>query len=882
MKLAMFRPIKVVDIEVSRPLETIEGLDGYESVQVLVRLHGAPLGYVKAPLTVNRCTAATLGRAILDKLSWPILRHLLNDGLAMPSLAGGLRLADLLDVPHLESRVPLPLVTIAVCTRDRTADLVLCLEALNRLDYPALDLMVVDNAPTSDATEHLVRSYPNIRYVCEPRPGLDWARNRAILEARGEIIAYTDDDVVVDPGWVKALATIFAENPEVMAVTGLVVPYELETEAQWLFELYGGFGRGFERKWYRMNQEQDPLLAHGAGRFGTGANMAYRRCVFEQLGLFDPALDVGTVTNGGGDLEIFFRVLKEGHTLVYEPSAIVRHRHRREDARLQKQLTDHGIGFCAYMVRSALAYPDERLAFLRLTQWWMVDWMLRRLAASWTRPLRFPRKLILAELWGFFVGLGRYPQARRAVAEIARTFGPVTPALAPQPPPVRLQATSKHCAVRAVNLSQPLPDLKDVAGYVSVRAFVSWSNRLLGHVDIANQGQPVSAARLRQAIAEQLQVRLLEPERDLNLQERGAQAIALLSQRYLSNKAGEPTVRLPANSSASVVLATRDRPDDLRACLRALAVQESPRRVEIVVVDNNPNSGLTPPVITEFPGVVLASEPRQGLSYARNAGIVASTGDIVIAIDDDVTMLPDWLEKLVAPFVRPAVMVVTGNVLPLELETEAQSRFESYGGLGRGYERREVDREWFASFRFRALPTWELGATANAAFRATIFSHPQIGLLDEALGVGTPTGCSEDTDLFYRVLKAGYTIIYEPTAYVWHRHRRDLPALRRQIYNYSKGHVAYHLTTLFRDHDLRALVRLGYELPKVYLWRIKERLRGRSDYPMSLMLLEVAGNLAGPWALWQSRRRVRHEGRSAAYVPVEARASQSQPQPAAS
>ena len=108
---------------------------------------------------------------------------------------------------------------------------------------------------------------------------------------------------MVDPGWIKALAALFAEHSEVMLVTGLVVPYELETEAQVLFEQYGGFGRGFERKWVRVDRERDgPFKYYATGQFGTGANMAYRRCVFEQIGDFDPALDVGTVTNGGGDL----------------------------------------------------------------------------------------------------------------------------------------------------------------------------------------------------------------------------------------------------------------------------------------------------------------------------------------------------------------------------------------------------------------------------------------------------------------------------------------------------------------------------------------------------------------------------------------------------
>jgi glycosyltransferase involved in cell wall biosynthesis len=267
-------------------------------------------------------------------------------------------------------------------------------------------------------------------------------------------------------------------------------------------------------------------------------------------------------------------------------------------------------------------------------------------------------------------------------------------------------------------------------------------------------------------------------------------------------------------------------------------------------------------VVREFPNVVLIDEERRGLSYARNAGFSAATGDILVAIDDDVTVPAGWLERLVAPFVRPEVMAVTGHVLPIELDTEAQCRFEVYGGLGKGFTRFEADGGWFRSRR-GAVPTWQLGATANAAFRATLFQAPDIGLLDEALGPGMPTGVGEDTYLFYKILKAGHTIVYEPTAWVWHRHRHDHESLKHQIYCYSKGHVAYHLTTWLRDGDWRAFVRLGYSLPKVYGWRAYSRVRGRSDYPLALMATEIAGNLAGPWALWKSRRRVRRLGRSA-------------------
>jgi GT2 family glycosyltransferase len=402
-------------------------------------------------------------------------------------------------------------------------------------------------------------------------------------------------------------------------------------------------------------------------------------------------------------------------------------------------------------------------------------------------------------------------------------------------------------AVRTIDLDQPLQPLADAAGYAGVRLLVTRAGRPLGSVEIANHHQPVALTRLRHEVVTKLAPQLL--------QEKLMRSLPCIGPR--ASAAG--AVTLPAHIPVSVVVATHDRPDDLGNCLRCLTQQVSPRPLEVIVVDNHPISGATPPVAAAFPGVVLLSEPRQGLACARNRGIRASHGSIVVTTDDDVTMPPDWLEKLLSPFVQKDVMAVTGNVLPLELETVAQRLFEAYGGLGRGFERFVVAGDWFRQFR-SAVPTWTLGATANAAFRAEIFAQPEIGLLDEALGAGTPSGCSEDTYLFYKILKANRTLVYEPSAFVFHKHRRDLAALRRQLYNYSKGHGAYHLTTLLCDRDLRALVRLGFKLPQTYMRRFKDRLLGRSDYPASLILLEIMGNLAGPWSLWRSRRRLQQRG----------------------
>ncbi|HET9529137.1 MAG TPA: glycosyltransferase [Blastocatellia bacterium] len=420
---------------------------------------------------------------------------------------------------------------------------------------------------------------------------------------------------------------------------------------------------------------------------------------------------------------------------------------------------------------------------------------------------------------------------------------------------------SKTFAVRALELSRPIPDLTDAADHSVVRLFVMLEDRPIGFVDIPTYGEPISAIRLRDAIISKLHGSLIREA---------------LAQRYAlaeGERASEADAGLPSDVSVSVVVATYDRPDDLRRCLQSLLAQVSLRRVEVIVVDNHPASGLTRPVATEFSGVVLVEEERKGLSYARNKGITASRGDIIITTDDDVTMPPCWLEKLVAPFARSDVMGVTGNVLPAELETWAQYLFEVYGGLGRGFERRSFDRAWFDQFR-SAVPTWRLGATANAAFRVEVFSHPRMGLFDETLGAGTPTGCSEDTFLFYRVLKAGYAIAYEPAAYVWHRHRREMAALRHQIYNYSKGHVAYHLLTYIKEGDRRALARLGINLPQIYMKRFKDILLGQSEYPLSLLLTEMAGNLMGPWSLWMSRRRVSRVGPSEPYVPASQRSAE--------
>jgi len=867
----MNEPIKVIDEELSDPPRTIEGLEGYSKIRILARIHGTPVGWVLLPVINGQCTASRIRKNILEKYGQTILMHLMQSRLAEIPLDQWEGIEQSFNRLSGHSKIPSPLITVAVCTRDRTDNLKQCLDSLLLSDYPNIDYLVVDNAPSNQDTARLVkRLYPNVRYVCEDRPGLNWARNRAVKEARGDFIAYTDDDVIVDKQWASAIVDVFTQYPEVMAITGLVVPYELETKAQNLFEHYGGFDRGFKRKWTRITKyTKRKNLPFGTGQFGTGANMAYRRSLFDFVGLFDPALDVGTVTNGGGDLEMFFRVIKEGCLFVYEPRAIVRHRHRCDYESLKNQIRNNGIGFYSYLVRSAIAYPELKIAIARFGLWWFWWWSIRRLLLSVYYPIRLPRNLIWAELTGSIIGLGRYLKAKRIACKIAsgsdseeqiKCFTVRNKKNSPVKKP-----TPGGTGICTINLSQPLLPVKDVGEYNEVRLYVLTDEKLYGYITIKNHGHSIPVTLLSETLVQNLGFKLLESAQQSNMAVQSAKAIGALYQRYMPAEKDEKGY-LPKNFSVSVVVATFDRPDDLRQCLQSLVNQKTTRDIEIIVVDNHPASGLTPPVVSEFSGVILVGEERQGLSFARNAGIAKSTADIVVTTDDDVIAPLDWLEKLVTPFVQSDVMVVTGNVLPFELKSNAESLFESYGGLGRGLHQWEAGPDWFESFKKDAVPTWTLGATANAAFRSVIFKQPEIGMFDEMLGAGTPTGCSEDTLVFYNVLKNGYTIKYEPSAYVWHKHRKDMSSLQKQIYNYSKGHVAYHLLVFFRNLDCRVINRIFYHLPFWHLRRfyryLKCAIRRRPQpYPLQLIIAEITGHLSGPWALWRSWRRVKSLGR---------------------
>lgn len=393
-------PNKVLELELSEGLKPIWGSARYDWINILVRYYGCPVGWVVIH-NGDRDTVISSERlryAIDHQIAWELIWIVLAE----------IRDDQLTNNPLLSS------ISVVVCTCDRTDQLEQGLRTLLAVDYPDYEIIVVDNASSNDNTAKLVAQFP-VRYIREDRPGLDWARNRGLTEAQCDIIAFTDDDVQPDNLWLRSINTAFTD-PEVMAVTGLVAPAELETSAQIFYEFgYGGMMQGLQRKFFQRDllSRRDLLWA---SNFGAGANMAFRRKIFEKIGPFDVALDVGTPTGSGGDVELLHRLVAQGYKLAYDPRVIVWHVHRRDVASLRRQLHNNGLGFGSYLLTCARNRTMGYFSILHFAlRHWFYGWILRRLI----KPKWFPRRLIFSEL----IGAIRCPLAYRKAQRQAKQIG---------------------------------------------------------------------------------------------------------------------------------------------------------------------------------------------------------------------------------------------------------------------------------------------------------------------------------------------------------------------------------------------------------------------------------------------------------------------------
>jgi GT2 family glycosyltransferase len=263
--------------------------------------------------------------------------------------------------------------------------------------------------------------------------------------------------------------------------------------------------------------------------------------------------------------------------------------------------------------------------------------------------------------------------------------------------------------------------------------------------------------------------------------------------------------------STTVVVPAFNAEGTIEACVRSLVELRYPAEaLELVVVDNGSSDG-TRAVLERFADrIAIVEEPRRGPAAARNAGIRRARGEVVAFTDADCTVAPDWLDELVEPLDDPEVGIVGGAILAREGANAA----ERYG-------------ETIHDHR-SALLVWRppYAITMNWASRRAVLD--EVGLFDEAF-----RRC-EDIDLSYRIGRAGYSLVYQPSAVVRHRNEQSLPGLSREGWQHG-----FHAVAVHARHS-RFIAEALKTLPAP-----AQRSSGPSRYELAFRAGKAAGGIAG-------------------------------------
>jgi O-antigen biosynthesis protein len=380
--------VRVADLD--RPASDLD-VGAYRSLFVLARSGGRPLGTLVLPVGDDGTVAAKELEEAAAREIGPV-------------------------VPEPDPLRSTRTVTAVVTTCRNPGPLERCLKSVLACDPAPTEVVVVENRPGTGETAALLAErfagHP-VRLVEESRRGLSWARNAGLEAASCEIVAFTDDDVVVDAGWVGRLAGGFDRAADVACVTGLILPLRLDTEEQLWIERLASFNKGFATREWRLStrEEHGPLFPYACGEFGSGANTAVLAGPARAIGGFDVRLGAGTPAWGGEELDLYLRMLQAGHALVYEPAALLWHDHPDHPERLRSEAFHYGIGLTAMLTKHALFGADRRDMLSRVVGGvrHILDPGSRKNAA---KHAGYPRGLDVLERAGMLIGPAAYLRSR--------------------------------------------------------------------------------------------------------------------------------------------------------------------------------------------------------------------------------------------------------------------------------------------------------------------------------------------------------------------------------------------------------------------------------------------------------------------------------------
>lgn len=386
--------VRIVQVDLAQPLPIIRTGKRRAALWILVKLGLQPLGWAK-------CRANQFGREI----SPAQLTQLIADQLPLQIFDAARRHS--LDSAHAQ---PLPSVSIVIPTRNNAAILQRTLASLTWLNHPRFEVIVVDNAPANDETRDVCTPFDFVHHVREPRPGIGYARNTGYQVARNEIVVYLDDSTLVDANYLAALTQNFAD-PRVACVSGLTLPSALDNAAARNFDRLNDSKETFKRRLFAPGAWNSSIWLDLA-RLGSATNFAIRRSAITQISGFDPALD------RGGILDLFTRVLRDGHHLVHDPRALVFTQRAQTLATLSQSAID--FGFSLAICCSKFFHDTELANSSAITlKRWIREQGIHRFgenlkAALCLRP-HTPLHLIALELAGAALATNAYRRSIRHV-----------------------------------------------------------------------------------------------------------------------------------------------------------------------------------------------------------------------------------------------------------------------------------------------------------------------------------------------------------------------------------------------------------------------------------------------------------------------------------
>lgn len=304
------------------------------------------------------------------------------------------------------------------------------------------------------------------------------------------------------------------------------------------------------------------------------------------------------------------------------------------------------------------------------------------------------------------------------------------------------------------------------------------------------------------------------------------------------------------NLSATIAVCTRDRPDKITSCIEGL-LKIPDHGHEVLIIDNCPSTEETYNIVKGYPAITYIREDTPGLNAARNRALKESRGEIVLFNDDDAVPDPDWLSSHLSNFDDPLVMCATGLTMPKELETQAQEWFELYCPFRRGFKKKSFDYN-----NINPVGAGVVGAGANMSIRKKVLED--IGYFDERFDAGTPTQSGGDTEMFSRIISAGFRIVYDPSALSWHEHKNNVSEFKKNLFGYGVGIYAFWTQRLLELHDITVFkAAWNYFIYYQFKGLLKSLLKYPDSIPAGFILQELKGAISGPLMYFRSHKSLK-------------------------